>query len=152
MPDNQAILLIGSNIDPEININKALDLLKCSSQIKKMSGIWITEAVGSKGPDFLNVAVQVNTGLTSDKYKKVVISPIETELGRVRSNDKYAPRTIDIDIIIFNGKVLDTNIWNKLFIALPVSEIIPVLKNESTGEILIDTVEKLKSSAKAELL
>jgi 2-amino-4-hydroxy-6-hydroxymethyldihydropteridine diphosphokinase len=151
MPANRAILLLGSNIDPAANIKKALELLNCSLQIAKISSIWITDAVGSNGPAFLNVAVEVKTGLTSEILKKKIITPIETELERIRTTDKYAPRTIDIDIIIFDGKVLDANLWKKLFVALPVSEIFPNLYNGSTGETLIECAEKLKSSAKAEL-
>jgi 2-amino-4-hydroxy-6-hydroxymethyldihydropteridine diphosphokinase len=150
MPDNRAILLLGSNIDPAANIKKALELINSSLLIVKISRIWITEAVGSNGPDFLNVAVEVKTGLTSEILKKKIIIPLETELKRVRTTDKFAPRTIDIDIIIFNGKVLDENLWKKLFIALPVSEIFPDLYNGSTGETLLECAENLKSSAKAE--
>jgi len=151
MSDNSLILLLGSNIEPAANLKKALELLNCSLTITKSSRIWATEAVGNKGPDFLNTAVEVITNLNSDQFKRRIISPIETGLGRIRTSDKYAPRTIDIDIIIVNGKVLDENLWDKVFIALPVSEIIPDLINNTSGETLIEIADKLKSSAKAEL-
>ena len=149
--DNHAILLLGSNIEPASNLKKALELLNCSLSITKTSRIWVTEAVGNKGPDFFNSAVEVKTILNPDQLKKKIISPIEIGLGRIRTSDKYAPRTIDIDIIIFNGNVVDENLWNKVFIALPVSEIFPDLTNISTGETLTETANKLKSSANAEL-
>ena len=149
--DNLAILLLGSNIKPASNLKNAIELLNCSLSITKTSRIWVTEAVGNKGPDFLNTAVEVKTDLNTDQLKKRIISPTEIGLGRIRTLDKYAPRTIDIDIIIFNGKVLDNNLWDKVFIALPVSEIFPGLINSSTGKTLIETANKLKSSAKAEL-
>ena len=151
MSNNQAILLLGSNIDPVTNIQKALELLNFSLEISKRSNLWKTGAVGSKGPDFLNMAVEVKTSRKADQLKTEIISSIERELKRIRTADKYAQRTIDIDIIIFNGRVLDLNIWTKLFIALPVSEIFPYLTNNSTGETLIEIVEKIKSSANAEL-
>ena len=151
MSDNLAILLLGSNIDPAFNIKKALELLKCSLPITRTSNIWITEAVGNKGPDFLNSALEVKTSLSADQLKKKIISPTEIALGRIRTTDKFAPRTIDIDIIIYNGNVLDVHLWSKVFIAVPVSEIVPYLINHSTGETLIEAAEKLKSSAKAEL-
>jgi len=151
MPDNQIILLLGSNINPSANLEKALELLNCSLAITKTSRKWITEAVGNEGPDFINLAVEVKTTLNADQLKKKIISPIEIGLGRIRTSDKYAPRTMDIDIIVFNGKVLDENLWYRVFIALPVSEIFPDLINSSTGETLIESAEKLKSSAKAEL-
>ena len=151
MSDNYAILLLGSNIEPAANLKKALEILNCSLTITKTSHIWITESVGNKGPDFLNTAVEVKTSLSAGQLKKKIISPIEIGLGRIRTSDKYAPRTIDIDIIIFNGIVIDANLWDKVFIALPVSEIFPDLINISTGETLTKTAKKLKSSAKAEL-
>ena len=151
MSDNRAILLLGSNIDPATNIQKALELLNCSLQISKKSHIWITEAVGSNGPDFLNMAVEVKTNINADLIKTDLITSIEKKLKRIRTADKYAPRTIDIDIIVFNDKVVDSNIWHKLFVALPVSEIVPDLTNHSTGKTLIEMVDELKSSANAEL-
>lgn len=151
MSDNSVILLLGSNIDPAVNIQKALELLKVSLKISRKSRLWKTEAIGSSGPDFLNMAVEAKTKLDAWQIKTEVIDPIEKKLHRIRTADKYAPRTIDIDTIIFNGLVMDLNIWNSLFIALPVSEIIPDLINQTTGDTLIDTVENLKSSAYAEL-
>lgn len=151
MSDNHAILLLGSNIDPAVNLAKAMELLNCSLPITKTSRIWITESVGKEGPDFLNTAVEVITFLNADQLKKKIISPIEIGLGRMRTSDKYEPRTIDIDVIIFNGKVLDENLWDKVFIALPVSEIVPDIINSSTDKTLLEIAVKLKSSAKAEL-
>jgi 2-amino-4-hydroxy-6-hydroxymethyldihydropteridine diphosphokinase len=151
MDNYSAILLLGSNIDPARNIQKALELLSQYSLILKKSQIWVTEAVGSSGPDFLNMAIEIETNLNINEIKNNIIDPIETKLKRVRTSDKYAPRTMDIDLIIFNNKVSDQNIWNKLFIALPVSEINSELINDSNGKTLAQTVELLKSSAKAEL-
>jgi 2-amino-4-hydroxy-6-hydroxymethyldihydropteridine diphosphokinase len=148
---NNAILLLGSNIDPGYNIQLALELLHTLLQINEMSHQWLTEAFGSRGPDFLNMAVEVETDLDYEQIKTEVISFIETKLNRIRTFDKYASRTIDIDIIIFNGALIDPNIWKRLFIALPVSEIKPGLINNLTGLTLGETVEILKSSAKAEL-
>jgi 2-amino-4-hydroxy-6-hydroxymethyldihydropteridine diphosphokinase len=151
MGNNHVILLLGSNIDPARNIQCALELLAQFSSVTKKSQIWITEAVGSSGPNFLNMAVEVETNLNIKGIKNNIIDPIEAKLKRIRTLDKYAPRTMDIDLIIFNNKVLDPNIWNKLFIALPVLEINSELNNDSNGKTLAETVEMLKSSAKAEL-
>ena len=151
MSDNKAILLLGSNIDPFRNIQKALMLLERSLRIHKRSNLWITEAVGSDGPEFLNMAIEVETKLNADQIKSEVIFVIEKELLRVRTADKYAPRTIDIDLIVFNENVMDPNLWQRLFVALPVSEILPDLTNNSTGEVISEAVLRLKNSAKAEL-
>ena len=69
--------LLGSNIDPAVNLTKAIELLSCSMTIIKNSHIWITEAVGNKGPDFLNTAVEVKTGLNADQLRKRSSHPLK---------------------------------------------------------------------------
>lgn len=150
--NNEAVLLIGSNIDPKKNVKKCVDLLSKLVEIKKASRVWRTEAVGSDGPDFLNASVLIKTSLNAESIRNNLINPIETKLNRIRTADKYAPRTIDLDLIIFNGEVLDKDVWNKLFVALPVSEIIPDLKPESGEKNLLRIVDELKTSAKADLV
>ena len=147
---NTIILLLGSNIEPDINIKKALDTLNQVVKIRNQSNIWITEAVGSQGPNFFNMAVEIETPLNHSQVKNKIINPIETELKRVRTSDKYAPRTIDIDMIFFHQELIDPNLWDKLFIALPVSEIDPNIKNEKSGETIRTIVKRLKRSAYAE--
>jgi 2-amino-4-hydroxy-6-hydroxymethyldihydropteridine diphosphokinase len=148
---NRIVLLLGSNIQPAENLKKALGLLEEYSDIRSCSRIWRTEAVGSEGPDFLNMAVEIETYLESDKIKHKMIKDIETRLNRVRTSDKYAPRTIDLDIILVNDKVLDIDLWHKAFVALPVSEIRPDLINFDNGSSILETARKLKSSTRVEL-
>jgi 7,8-dihydro-6-hydroxymethylpterin-pyrophosphokinase len=97
------------------------------------------------------MAVEIETDLESDKIKHKMIKDIETRLNRVRTADKYAPRTIDLDIILVNDKVLDIDLWHKAFVALPVSEIRPGLINFENGLSIIETARKLKSSTRVEL-
>jgi len=67
-----------------------------------------------------------------------ILRNIEIHLGRVRSLDKYAPRTIDIDIILDGDKIVDANIWNYAYIAVPVSELYPELICAETHQTLKD--------------
>jgi len=151
MNHNTAILLLGSNIDPVENITQALKLLSRKTLILQQSRVWETEAVGGSGPNYLNVAVQISSDLEPDAVKKDIIQQIENQLGRVRTEDKYAPRTIDIDIILFNGQVMDTNLWTKAFIALPVADLVPQLQHPQQKENLYEIALLLKSTAFAEL-
>ena len=145
---NNAIILLGSNIEPEKNIFAALDLL---GKVKNKSRIWKTESFGAKGPDFLNMAVEIETIMDRDQLKNSMIGCVEKTLHRTRTDNKYAPRTIDLDTIIFNGEVVDEDVWHKAFVAIPVSDLSPDLSNSETGETLRDITDKMKSSAKAEL-
>lgn len=149
---NNAILLIGSNIDPAKNVERCLQIISNLTEVAEKSNLWKTEAVGSDGPDFYNFAVTILTYLDEEGIRNQIIQPIETRLHRVRTKNKFAPRTIDIDIIIFNGSIRDFDIWHKLYIALPISEIKPNLTIEKSGETLAERVNQLKSSARAELI
>lgn len=140
---NKVYILLGSNINPKKNIKNALNLLAKKVPIIKQSDIWRSEAFGSVAPDFYNVAVFTRTNLSKEEIKTNILQPIEQELGRKRSEDKYAPRTIDLDIIVFNHEILDDNLWKHNFIALPISQLIPNIKNTKTGESLNSIAERL---------
>ena len=140
-------MLLGSNIDPENNLRSALDHL---DNVVRKSRIWKTKAFGSNGPDFLNMAVELQTNLNRNDFKKEIINDIEKKLERVRTKDKYAPRTIDIDIMIVNDAVIDNDIWQKAFASIPVSELRPNILGPNNQKLAL-IAEKLKSSANAEL-
>jgi 2-amino-4-hydroxy-6-hydroxymethyldihydropteridine diphosphokinase len=128
MPEQRlldCIIGIGSNIEPEKNIPKALALLGEQLKIVAVSSVWETKAVGTEGPDFLNAAVWVETSLSANALKREILGRIETEMGRMRSTDKYAPRPIDLDIIIYGGKILDRELLTQAHVAVPAAEIIP---------------------------
>jgi 2-amino-4-hydroxy-6-hydroxymethyldihydropteridine diphosphokinase len=138
-----ALIGLGSNIEPEKNLLKAFELLADRTQIKRSSSIWQTKAVGSSGPDYLNAAVLIATELPLEKLRGDILSRIETELGRVRSADKYMDRTIDLDVLIFNGKHIDPELWTQAHIAVPAAQILPDLFNHQTGDDLRTTASRL---------
>jgi 2-amino-4-hydroxy-6-hydroxymethyldihydropteridine diphosphokinase len=148
---HQAYLLLGSNIQPEENITNALQRLKQVCTVNAVSSIWETEAVGSSGPHFLNTVVWISTPLSPEEIKTQIIQPIEKEQGRIRTADKNAPRTIDIDILIYNEVILDKNVWQRDFIALPLAELRPDLTHPETGESLAEIAQRLKSASKASI-
>jgi 2-amino-4-hydroxy-6-hydroxymethyldihydropteridine diphosphokinase len=129
---SQAILGLGSNISPDQNLPAALRRLALEVSILAVSSRWETTAVGSNGPAFLNAAVLVKTDLSSQTLKQQILARIETDLGRVRSADKNAPRTIDLDILVFEGVVFDENLFRLDHLILPVAEIAPELCEPGT--------------------
>jgi 2-amino-4-hydroxy-6-hydroxymethyldihydropteridine diphosphokinase len=133
---------LGSNIQPEVNLPRALALLQEEVDILRISSVWETAAIGSDGPDFLNLAVLANTSLEAAVLKARVLRPLEAELGRVRSTDKYSPRPIDLDIIVFDGLPVDDLLWTHAYRAVPVAELLPDLPSTS-GETLAQTAERL---------
>ena len=119
-----------------------VELLRKTLTIVRISSVWETPPVGSEGPDYLNMALLVKTHLDAVELKKKVLRPLEAKLGRVRSADKNAPRTIDIDIIIFDDKLLDPNLWHYAHRAVPVAEILPDFPSEQ-GTLLNEIASEL---------
>jgi len=148
---NEAIILIGSNINPQQNITDCLIRLTDSVTILAQSQIWKTKSFGSEGPDFLNLAIKANTKLDEKQLKYSVLRKIEDQLKRVRLSNKSAPRTIDLDTIIFNNRVIDNELWEKGFMAIPIAELLPSLCYPGSTRNLKVIAEKLKSSERAEL-
>jgi 2-amino-4-hydroxy-6-hydroxymethyldihydropteridine diphosphokinase len=122
-----AYLNLGSNIQPETNLLKAVELLSSFGEIIQHSQVWESEPVGTKGKNYLNVCIQFKTSLEARALKDQVIHPIENQLGRERGPDKFAPRSMDIDII-----PLTMNAGNWLLsssrsqISIPISSSLPL--------------------------
>lgn len=135
-PMHRAYLLLGSNIAPLENMRAAYRLLQAAGEIAACSQLWETVAVGSNGPNFLNATLCFLTPLSAEEMRENIIHPIENQLGRVRTHDKNAPRTMDIDIILFDELIVDDSLWRRLHIAVPLAELIPTLKNPTTGQKL----------------
>ena len=141
---HRAGLLLGSNIQPEKNIPLAVTLLTKQLTVFQTSSVWESRAVGSDSANFLNAALLVLTSLEADILKEQVLLPLEAQLKRVRTIDKNAPRTIDLDILLFDQQCLDLNLWQTAFRAVPFAEVLPDFQSQS-GEILKDAAVRLAS-------
>jgi 2-amino-4-hydroxy-6-hydroxymethyldihydropteridine diphosphokinase len=141
---HQTYLSLGSNIEAERHLSKAMLLLQEIGNIKAVSSVWESHAVGSDGPNFLNACALFLTRLQRYELKEQIIRPIEAELGRVRCADKNAPRTIDIDIVLFNETPLNIEFWDYAFVAVPLAELIPDFEHPIRHEKLIRVAEQLQ--------
>jgi 2-amino-4-hydroxy-6-hydroxymethyldihydropteridine diphosphokinase len=139
-----AYLCLGSNIQPEINLVRGIELLQHYGQVKEISSAWESRSVGAEGPNYLNACVSFFTTLPWEKLKEQVLLPIELKLGRKRTEDKFAPRTMDIDIILFDNKPCDEKSWEKPFVIIPLAEIYPAYKNPLRGESIRETAARLR--------
>lgn len=118
------IIGIGSNIDPQYNIDEALSILGREQEVVSVSSLIQTSPIGLVNqPDFLNGAVKVVTQMSMTDFK-YYLKNIEDRLNRDRSAPKYGPRTIDLDILIWDGEIVDTDYYNRDFLQTSVSEII----------------------------
>jgi len=141
---HQAYLSLGSNIQPETNLVRAIELLRDHGRLEKISNAWESKSVGAEGPNYLNACVLLMTPLGQKEFKEEILLPIEKELGRQRSANKFAPRTIDIDIVIFDGKSCNDKYWEQAFVVVPLSEIHPEYQNPITRESILQSAMRLR--------
>ncbi|OGO28623.1 MAG: 2-amino-4-hydroxy-6-hydroxymethyldihydropteridine diphosphokinase [Chloroflexi bacterium RBG_16_52_11] len=142
---HKAYLCLGSNIRPEIYLPKAIELLRQHGRVQTISSAWETRAIGSNGPNYLNACLLLLTPLSANELKEEVIRPIEEILGRVRNQDKYASRSIDIDIVMFDETPHKPEYWDKAFMLIPLTQLNPDLFNPLTQEKLSITAERIKN-------
>jgi 2-amino-4-hydroxy-6-hydroxymethyldihydropteridine diphosphokinase len=143
---HEVYLSLGSNIVPELNLPRAIELLAEHGEILKLSRAWESAAVGSDGPNFLNACSLFLTPRPLAELKTQVIHPIEAKLGRIRTADKYAPRTIDIDAVLFDDRSCHDKFWKLAFVVIPLAEINPQLQNPITREPIIETAARLRQN------
>jgi 2-amino-4-hydroxy-6-hydroxymethyldihydropteridine diphosphokinase len=144
-------LLLGSNIEPERNLPRAVSELSRRFRVLGVSQVWKTPPVGSSGPDFLNAAVLVETTLEPEAIKQNITRPLEQRLGRIRTADKHAPRTIDIDVVVWGEQTIDPLLWEFAYAAVPVAELLPGLRSISGEERLEELASRLRREAPMQL-
>jgi 2-amino-4-hydroxy-6-hydroxymethyldihydropteridine diphosphokinase len=148
MHEFQYYLGLGSNIDPENNLPSSIGLLRQYVSINAISAVWETPSIGEAGPNFLNAVVRIGSILRPKELKYQVLRPVEAQLGRVRTIDKFAPRPIDIDILVVNGSVYSEDIWNYAYLAVPLAELLPNLSHPKSGKNLAAVADRLRFSTK----
>ena len=121
---NIVIIGIGSNIHPEENIPLALKLLAGKVTIEKVSTLVKTKPIGiTDQPDFTNGAVKIATDLSREELK-LFLKLTEDRTGRDRTRPRFGPRTIDLDIVVWNGEVVDPEYYTRDFLQIAVAEIL----------------------------
>lgn len=133
---NTAYLLIGGNVgNRAANLQTALRrIAETCGTITSTSSLYETAAWGNTNqPSFYNQAVVVTSPLSPEGLMDQLLD-IELEMGRIRTQ-KYGPRTIDLDILMIDGLVLNTEkltiphpqMQNRRFALLPLIEVAPTL-------------------------
>ena len=155
---NRAYLVLGSNINPEQNLPAAIRLLESYGRIIAVSRVWETPPVdGSDQPNYLNAAVMLETWQSAEELCRDVTPTVERSLNRIRDpNNKYAPRTIDIDLALFNREILqiddcripDPEIVVRPFMLIPLAEIDPAYVHPESELTLLEVcqITKLKAT------
>ncbi len=135
---------LGSNINPHFNLCQAIRLLGGKVEILSTSTVYEAAPVNARDtPIFLNAAVSIDTDLNPVDLKVEVLRPIEAQLGRIRTRDRNAPRTIDLDLTLYrdlivddvkNNMVLpDPEILQRAHVALPMADLAGEALHPVTG-------------------
>ena len=130
---NTAFLCLGGNLGNRLdNLEKAIALItRKAGTVTKISGYYETDAWGSSSENrYLNVCLKIKTGLKARPLMRTLLD-IEKQLGRKRSDDRNADRIIDIDILLFNNEILESEtlciphprMHMRRFVLVPLSEI-----------------------------
>jgi 2-amino-4-hydroxy-6-hydroxymethyldihydropteridine diphosphokinase len=120
---NDCIIGIGSNINPENNIPESLALLEQHAEIIAVSSWVKTAPIGiTNQNDFINGAVRIRTALSKEDLF-ICLKKIEDKLGRDRSLPKFGPRTIDLDIVVWNKIIIDNDYYTRDFMKNAVNEL-----------------------------
>lgn len=153
---NIAYIGLGSNIEPRKQyLTRAIQLLQEheSITVKKQSSIYETEPVDYTNQDkFLNMVVEIETSLSNVDLLEYC-QGIENKLGRDRTKNQIekGPRTIDLDILLFNHENRDLGmlriphprLHERAFVLVPLNEIAPDQVLPTSGKRIEDLLERL---------
>lgn len=149
---HRVFITVGSNIDPEENLTDAISLLSEMTDLADVSPVYETAPVGKEDqPNFLNAAALVYTPFSGPALKNEVLHKIEQQLGRVRTVDKNAPRTIDLDIALFDYEIFelgprhipDPDILRYAHVTVPLADLAPFYIHPETDRALREIADTL---------
>jgi 2-amino-4-hydroxy-6-hydroxymethyldihydropteridine diphosphokinase len=102
----RAYLSLGSNIEPEQHLRAALSELRGHFGEIIVSPVYRYAAVGFDGPDFLNLAVGIDTDLDAHALN-TWLHALEDRQGRRRDVQRFSSRTLDVDIVLFGKEIIE---------------------------------------------
>ncbi len=122
---NRVVIGAGSNVHPWDQIARARKEIERTFRLIKSSRLRETETIGPKDqPNFINRVFLIETDLSPEELK-VRLREIEKKLGRVRGANQNGPWELDLDILLWNGEVVDPDLHKLEFLKEGVREVWP---------------------------
>ena len=144
---------VGSNVEPAAHLRAAAVALAERYGLLRLSPVYRNPAVGFEGDDFYNAVIAFST---EDSVAAVTaaLDAIEAAHGRRRGEEKFAPRTLDLDLLLYGADVLDSDglrvprdeITRYDFVLRPLLDLEPELAHPATGAPLADAWAALEQT------
>lgn len=141
----RVLVAAGSNVEPRANLRRALGLLAVHYPRLRCSTAYRNRAVGFEGDDFVNLAIDFDT---ADDVRSVLerLHEAEAACGRPRAAPKWAPRSMDLDILLFGDQVCDEpglvlprpDLVRRAYMLGPAAELAPDVVHPTLGVTLAD--------------
>lgn len=147
-----AYLGLGSNMNhPKAQLERAVEAIERlpATRIIRKSPLYASKPWGKLDqPDFLNMVVEIETGLSSHTLLQQC-KRIEAEQGR-KEGERWGPRPVDIDILLFGDKAIRTaglvvphpRMWERAFVLLPLANLRPDIVSPG-GMAIVDALHQL---------
>jgi len=150
----EAYVGVGSNVDPEKNILAALPEIESRVQVLDASRFYRNPAIAPdrlERPPFVNGVLKIRTDLMPYDLKYGVLRNVERRVQRSRTGDRYGPRTLDLDLLVYgdlegesDGITLpDPDISVQPFWVVPLAELLPEMHPPNTSLSIKEIVRTL---------
>ncbi len=118
-----ALIGMGSNIEQEKHLSWAADALRKAFDRVRFSSVYQSKAVGMQGDDFLNACCLVHGDFTLQALVAWCKAQEDAQ-GRDRAQGSWQPRTIDLDVLMFDGRVVDEEVYQYAHAYVPAQELV----------------------------
>ncbi|GIK35160.1 MAG: 2-amino-4-hydroxy-6-hydroxymethyldihydropteridine diphosphokinase [Gammaproteobacteria bacterium] len=147
-----AYVSAGSNIEPERHLRLAVSQLRAHYGPLQLSSVYRSRAAGFPGADFLNLVA----GFATRETPAAIVAGLERlhmAAGRVRGAARFAPRTLDLDLLLYGDQVCDApqiprrDITEYSFVLGPLAEIAPQLRHPVSGATMAELWERFDQAS-----
>jgi 2-amino-4-hydroxy-6-hydroxymethyldihydropteridine diphosphokinase len=158
LSENTIYLGIGSNINKVENIQSCLDYFNSSFKFCQISPTYQSPSYGFAGHDFYNLVLKIKSSFDLISLKKWLMA-VEDSHGRDRKQVRYSNRTLDIDILLYNEDVSDSDtikiprpeILTQAYVLKPLIDLAPDMVHPETGQALINHWQMMQQEDKFSL-